>query len=213
MLFRSGISHGEIFTRQTILSTPLASLGLPCVARVARFARRATCTSFSAETTHPSRTPQTGRHAASARASIAPEAAIATSAATAAISTGPIDQRWRIFPSHRASRPARRAVGAYTARTSSNCQQCHGATAGSYAIPRIGFAVVGMPANHIPTTASCEVCHVVTDGLLPAAPAQLVDERADDPLTGRPSGCSRTTRSAARPGRRRIRSTIMCRIH
>ena len=44
--------------------------------------------------------------------------------------------------------------------TTSNCAQCHGTAAASFAIPSAGFSIVGLPSNHIPTAASCEVCHV-----------------------------------------------------
>jgi hypothetical protein len=42
--------------------------------------------------------------------------------------------------------------------------------AASFAIPSIGFSVVGMPANHIPTTAPCEQCHVGTGSSIAATP-------------------------------------------
>ena len=42
-----------------------------------------------------------------------------------------------------------------------NCTQCHGSTtAPTFAIPAANFSIVTTPATHIPTTASCEVCHV-----------------------------------------------------
>jgi alkylated DNA nucleotide flippase Atl1 len=44
--------------------------------------------------------------------------------------------------------------------TTTNCAQCHGAAAASFAIPAAGFAIVGLPANHIPTAGACETCHV-----------------------------------------------------
>ncbi len=44
--------------------------------------------------------------------------------------------------------------------TTNNCAQCHGPAAASFAIPAANFSIVGLPANHIPTTASCELCHV-----------------------------------------------------
>ncbi len=54
--------------------------------------------------------------------------------------------------------------------TTVNCAQCHGANAASFAIPSIGFSIVGLPSNHIPTTASCEVCHVGTGSSVPVLP-------------------------------------------
>ena len=54
--------------------------------------------------------------------------------------------------------------------TSSNCAQCHGAAAASFAIPSANFSIVGLPTNHIPTTASCEVCHVGAGSSIAATP-------------------------------------------
>ncbi len=56
--------------------------------------------------------------------------------------------------------PTLAAIHANAPSTTSNCAQCHGAAAASYAIPAANFAIVGLPTNHIPTTASCETCHV-----------------------------------------------------
>ena len=36
--------------------------------------------------------------------------------------------------------------------TTSNCAQCHGAAAASFAIPAAGFSIVGLPGNHMPTS-------------------------------------------------------------
>ena len=54
--------------------------------------------------------------------------------------------------------------------TTSNCAQCHGAAAPSFAIPAVGFSVVGLPGNHIPTSASCETCHVGAGSSIAATP-------------------------------------------
>ena len=54
--------------------------------------------------------------------------------------------------------------------TTSNCAQCHGAAAPSFAIPARGFSVVGLPSNHIPTSASCEACHVGAGSSVPTLP-------------------------------------------
>ncbi|MBS0393818.1 MAG: hypothetical protein JSR54_04285 [Proteobacteria bacterium] len=52
-------------------------------------------------------------------------------------------------------------IHTYAPSTTSNCAQCHGPTvAGGFAIPAANFSIVTTPANHVPTTASCEVCHV-----------------------------------------------------
>ena len=56
--------------------------------------------------------------------------------------------------------PTLAAIHANAPSTTSNCAQCHGAAAASFAIPAANFAIVGLPSNHIPTSASCEVCHV-----------------------------------------------------
>ncbi|HSB22777.1 MAG TPA: hypothetical protein VLE94_06655 [Burkholderiaceae bacterium] len=44
--------------------------------------------------------------------------------------------------------------------TTSNCAQCHGDSAASFAIPAANFSIVGKPSTHIPTNAPCEACHV-----------------------------------------------------
>jgi hypothetical protein len=61
-------------------------------------------------------------------------------------------------------------IHANAASTSTNCAQCHGPTAASYAIPAANFSVVGLPTNHVPTTASCEVCHVGTGSSIATTP-------------------------------------------
>ena len=54
--------------------------------------------------------------------------------------------------------------------TTSNCAQCHGAAAPSFAIPAAGFSVVGLPGNHLPTAAACESCHVGAGSSIAATP-------------------------------------------
>jgi hypothetical protein len=54
--------------------------------------------------------------------------------------------------------------------TSSNCAQCHGTAAPSFAIPAANFSIVGLPGNHIPTSAACELCHVGPGSSVPATP-------------------------------------------
>lgn len=66
--------------------------------------------------------------------------------------------------------PALVDIHTYAPSTSTNCAQCHGASAASYAIPSINFNVVGLPSNHIPTTQSCEVCHVGAGSSVAATP-------------------------------------------
>ncbi|MBL8305069.1 MAG: hypothetical protein JNM33_00125 [Rubrivivax sp.] len=61
-------------------------------------------------------------------------------------------------------------IHAWAPSTTTNCAQCHGAAAPSFAIPAAGFSIVGLPANHIPTTASCEVCHVGPGSSIAALP-------------------------------------------
>jgi hypothetical protein len=56
--------------------------------------------------------------------------------------------------------PSIALIHANAPSTTVNCAQCHGAAAATFAIPAANFSIVGMPANHIPTSASCEVCHV-----------------------------------------------------
>jgi hypothetical protein len=66
--------------------------------------------------------------------------------------------------------PTMTNIHAWAPSTSANCAQCHGATAPSFAIPAAGFTIVGLPTNHIPTTASCEVCHVGSGSSVPTLP-------------------------------------------
>ena len=54
--------------------------------------------------------------------------------------------------------------------TTSNCAQCHGSAAPSFAIPAASFTIVGLPSNHVPTTAACESCHVGTGSSIAATP-------------------------------------------
>ncbi len=54
--------------------------------------------------------------------------------------------------------------------TTTNCAQCHGAAAASFAIPAANFSIVGLPSNHIPTSAACELCHVGTGSSVPTLP-------------------------------------------
>ncbi|MDE2158649.1 MAG: hypothetical protein KGJ30_06985, partial [Burkholderiales bacterium] len=61
-------------------------------------------------------------------------------------------------------------IHAYAPSTSTNCAQCHGSAAASYAIPAASFAIVGLPSNHLPTSASCEVCHVGAGSSIAATP-------------------------------------------
>ncbi|MDP9043434.1 MAG: hypothetical protein M3O01_01355, partial [Pseudomonadota bacterium] len=52
-----------------------------------------------------------------------------------------------------------------------NCAQCHGAgVVGGFAIPATGFAIVGPPGNHVPTSAACETCHVGAGSSIAATP-------------------------------------------
>ncbi|MEI6734436.1 MAG: cytochrome c3 family protein, partial [Comamonadaceae bacterium] len=45
--------------------------------------------------------------------------------------------------------------------TTANCAQCHAANVvAGFAIPAANFVIVGPPANHIPSSAACETCHV-----------------------------------------------------
>ncbi|MEP7295996.1 MAG: hypothetical protein ABI702_07390, partial [Burkholderiales bacterium] len=54
--------------------------------------------------------------------------------------------------------------------TTSNCAQCHGAAAASFAIPAANFSIVGLPAKHVPTSAACESCHVGAGSSITATP-------------------------------------------
>jgi hypothetical protein len=64
-------------------------------------------------------------------------------------------------------------IHAYAQSTTVNCSQCHSAAdAARFAIPSANFSIVGLPTNgtHIPTTASCEVCHVGTGSSVATTP-------------------------------------------
>ena len=56
--------------------------------------------------------------------------------------------------------------------TTTNCQQCHGSNSSFYSLPAINFQIVGIPANHMPTTLSCEVCHVGAGSSMASLPVQ-----------------------------------------
>ncbi|HUO81195.1 MAG TPA: hypothetical protein VMU00_13720 [Steroidobacteraceae bacterium] len=68
--------------------------------------------------------------------------------------------------------PSLTNIHLYAPSTSGNCAQCHGAAAASFAIPAIGFAIVGMPAAHVPvgSNAACESCHVGAGSSVAATP-------------------------------------------
>jgi len=69
-----------------------------------------------------------------------------------------------------AAMPSLANIHANAPSTSSNCAQCHGAAAPSFAIPAANFSIVGLPSNHLPTTASCETCHVGPGSSIAATP-------------------------------------------
>ncbi len=66
--------------------------------------------------------------------------------------------------------PTVTAIHAYAPSTTTGCDQCHGSAAASFAIPAVGFAIVGLPSNHLPTSQSCEVCHVGAGSSMTATP-------------------------------------------
>jgi len=66
--------------------------------------------------------------------------------------------------------PTLAAIHANAPSTTTNCAQCHGSAAPSFAIPAANFSIVGLPSNHIPTSASCEVCHVGAGSSVPTLP-------------------------------------------
>jgi hypothetical protein len=69
-----------------------------------------------------------------------------------------------------ATMPTLTNIHAHAPSTSSNCAQCHGSAAASFAIPAANFSIVGLPATHIPTTAACESCHVGAGSSIAATP-------------------------------------------
>jgi hypothetical protein len=66
--------------------------------------------------------------------------------------------------------PTLASIHANAQSTTSNCAQCHGAAAPTFAIPAANFSIVGLPSNHIPTSASCEVCHVGSGSSITSTP-------------------------------------------
>jgi hypothetical protein len=68
--------------------------------------------------------------------------------------------------------PSLTNIHRYAPSTTGNCVQCHGSSAPTYAIPAIGFAVVGMPAGHVTVAANaaCESCHVGANSSIAALP-------------------------------------------
>ncbi len=73
-------------------------------------------------------------------------------------------------PGDYAALPTLANIHANAPSTTGNCAQCHGAAAASFAIPAANFAIVGLPGTHLPTTASCELCHVGTGSSIVATP-------------------------------------------
>jgi len=73
-------------------------------------------------------------------------------------------------PGDYATMPTLANIHANAPSTSANCAQCHGAAAASFAIPAANFSIVGLPSLHIPTTASCELCHVGQGSSIAATP-------------------------------------------
>jgi hypothetical protein len=70
-----------------------------------------------------------------------------------------------------ATLPTLTAIHANAPSTTTNCAQCHGASVvAGFAIPASGFTIVGPPATHVPTSASCESCHVGAGTSTPAIP-------------------------------------------
>ena len=67
-------------------------------------------------------------------------------------------------------KPTLTAIHANAPSTTTNCAQCHGAAAPSFAIPASNFSIVGLPTNHIPTSAPCELCHVGSGSSIAALP-------------------------------------------
>jgi hypothetical protein len=68
--------------------------------------------------------------------------------------------------------PSMTDVHANAQSTTTNCIQCHGSVAASYAIPAANFKIVGIPAGHITSNAdaACESCHVGANSSIKALP-------------------------------------------
>ena len=88
--------------------------------------------------------------------------------------------------------PTLAAIHANAQSASANCAQCHGSSAASFAIPAVGFSIVGLPGNHLPTTASCETCHVGPGSSVPVLPVPNGAKFSGSTMShaGIGSGCS-----------------------
>ena len=59
----------------------------------------------------------------------------------------------------------------YAPSTTGNCEQCHSAAnAVNYAMANMKPSLVGPPANHMPITTACELCHVGSGSSVSSAP-------------------------------------------
>ena len=67
--------------------------------------------------------------------------------------------------------PSLANIHANAPSTTGNCAQCHAANVvAGFAIPAANFVIVGPPANHLPTTAACESCHVGSGSSIASLP-------------------------------------------
>ena len=67
--------------------------------------------------------------------------------------------------------PSLANIHANAPSTTGNCAQCHAANVvAGFAIPAANFTIVGPPANHLPTTAACESCHVGSGSSIASLP-------------------------------------------
>ncbi|MEI8299048.1 MAG: hypothetical protein WCH32_13590 [Pseudomonadota bacterium] len=64
------------------------------------------------------------------------------------------------------------AIHANAPSSTTNCQVCHGMNSAQFDLPAIGFHIVGLPGNHMPTSVSCEVCHAGPGSSFPGVPVQ-----------------------------------------
>ncbi|MDD5336723.1 MAG: cytochrome c3 family protein [Rhodoferax sp.] len=73
-------------------------------------------------------------------------------------------------PGDYATMPTLANIHANAPSTTTNCAQCHGSAAASFAIPAANFSIVGLPGNHMPVTTACETCHVGAGSSIAATP-------------------------------------------
>jgi hypothetical protein len=84
--------------------------------------------------------------------------------------TGALCSACHTTPGDYLTMPTLTNIHANAPSTTTNCAQCHGSNVRFYDIPAANFAIVGLPALHVPTSAACESCHVGTGSSMATTP-------------------------------------------